>query len=528
MNAFLRIPVVIAMVVVTDSVRELNANDKIALFSTSFENLKVQPFKRLDINGVTLNAVGTVSINSKYSRDGKQCLHLLGDEDNSLVFHLPERLRKSRGISFHAERWTRRNPFAFSVDVLSNNQWIEIAKLDQVTLVGARFLSHIRLAIKEKSVTAIRFRVTAASKSGLLIDDLKLHASPPTPLTKIPTNRFPIQRLTSLDSHALFVSGTNETHTFRIPAIITATNGDIIVACDARRKSSADLGHQRTIDIVYRRSSDNGKTWSPMALLDSIDHGGCSDPSFVLDHETSEIFCFYNYMSQKRSNNEYRFFLQKSSDHGNMWNKPVDFTDSVAGPELKDAFKFVTSGRGIQTSDGTLLHNYVRVGKGLTIFGSVDHGKNWKSISTASPGDESKLVQLSDGSLMINSRIGPGRRHIHRSKDGGKKWTSDADYSLPDPRCNASILHYPKGLHGNKRNVLVFCNAASNSGRKNLAIRYSYDDGQTWSDGKVIDSGPSAYSELSILKDGSLGIVYEPGYNEIRFVRCSLAAVLEN
>ena len=497
------------------------------LYTTSFEDITSGQFDTAVINGLRFTTSGTCNITNNYSRTGKQCLHLLGDEGNVITLDLPATMQDVKGISFHAERWTSRDPFAFSVDVNVNGKWKGIAKLDQVTVVGARFLSHIQLAIKEESkISAIRFRVAAASKAGLLIDDLSLLNSPPDRPTAIPSESFPTKPLKLASSQTLFKSGTNDTHTYRIPAVITAKNGDIVAACDARRKNSADLGKQRTIDIVFRRSTDNGITWSAMEVMDPITDGGCSDPSLVLDRETGELFCFYNYMSSDKSINEYRFILQKSIDHGKTWGKPIDFTEQVAGPELKNSFKFITSGRGIQTSDGTLLHHYVQVGKGVTVIASTDHGKSWSAVVDVPHGDESKLVELADGSLMINSRIAPGRRNVHRSQDGGKTWSTEADFSLCDPRCNASIIRYPAGLHGNESELLLFCNAASNSGRKNLSVRFSKDNGDTWSAGSVIDSGPSAYSELDILADGKLIVVYEPGHSEIRAATFELGELL--
>jgi sialidase-1 len=239
-----------------------------------------------------------------------------------------------------------------------------------------------------------------------------------------------------------------------------------------------------------------------------------------LDHVTGDIFCFYNFMKSDRSSKEFRFYVQKSSDHGRSWGKPTDFTDQVAGSELKDAFKFVTSGRGIQLDDGTLMHNYVRVGNGATVFLSRDHGESWQAIGDIRPADESKLVQLSDGSLLVNSRRLPGQRYQHRSSDRGKTWTT-TEMRLPDPRCNASIIAIRK-QDGFDKNQLLFCNAASSAGRKNLAIRSSDDDGLTWSDAMVIDPGPSAYSEMTILKDGSIGVLYEPGYKEVRFIKLKI------
>jgi BNR repeat-like domain len=337
--------------------------------------------------------------------------------------------------------------------------------------------------------------------------------------------KVPSEPLELLDSQTLFVSGTENTHTFRIPAIITAKNGDLIAACDARRKSSADLKPQRTIDIVFRRSTDNGKTWTPMELLERIDDGGCSDPSLLLDSITGHLFCFYNYMVRETSNHEFRFFVQRSTDHGKTWGEPRDMTLQVAGPEFKDRFKFVTSGRGIQTRDGMLLHNFVCIGSGVTLFSSRDHGEHWERYCEVKPGDESKVVQLQDDSLLVHSRFEPGKRYVHRSTDDGHTWQSKIDTTLPDPRCNACILQYTSKRDGFSKDRLIFCNAASNAGRKNLAARISYDGGQTWSDGKVIESGAAAYSEITVLQDGSFGVLFEPGYSEIRFVRFTLDAL---
>jgi BNR repeat-like domain len=323
---------------------------------------------------------------------------------------------------------------------------------------------------------------------------------------------------------ALFVAGTHNTHTYRIPAIVTAANGDLIAACDARRNNAGDLVHQRAIDIVFRRSEDGGATWTTQQTLDPITDGGCSDPSFVLDRSTKEIFCFYNYMAADKSSKEYRFKYQKSRDHGRTWDEPVDFTDQVAGPELKEAFKFVTSGRGIQTRDGTLIHNFVRVGHGATLFASRDHGATWATIGEVRPADESKVVELGDQTLLVNSRWQAGERYDHRSVDGGKSWTS-TKFALPDPRCNASIVQYTCVRDGFAQDRLLFCNAASNTGRENLTMRISYDQGATWSAGTVIDAGPAAYSEITILLDGSIGVLYEPGYKEVRFVRFTLESL---
>lgn len=68
----------------------------------------------------------------------------------------------------------------------------------------------------------------------------------------------------------------------------------------------------------------------------------------------------------------------------------------------------------------------------------------------------------------------------------------------------------------------MLCHANSSRGRKNLTVEISYDEGKTWSGGKVIDAGPAAYSSLCICQDGTIAVHYEPGYKAIRFARFTL------
>ena len=160
-----------------------------------------------------------------------------------------------------------------------------------------------------------------------------------------------------------------------------------------------------------------------------------------------------------------------------------------------NGFKFTTSGTC------NITNKYARTGKQCLYL----------------LGDEGNVITLNLPTTMQN---------VHRSQDGGKTWNTEADYSLCDPRCNASIIRYPVGLYGNNSELLLFCNAASNSERKNLAVRLSKDNGDTWSDDHVIDSGPSAYSELDILSDGKVIVVYEPGHSEIRAITFELDELL--
>lgn len=330
-----------------------------------------------------------------------------------------------------------------------------------------------------------------------------------------------------IEYHDLFNTSMNRNVAcYRIPAIVTAANGDLVAAIDERVPNGNDLNRNNDINIVVRRSFDHGKTWTEIERVIDFPLGKSgSDPSMIVDDETKEIFMFYNFMDLENEKNVFYLHCVKSSDHGKTWSDPVDITSQMAKPEWKNDFKFITSGTGIFTGTGKMLHCLVNLKLGVYVFGSDDHGKSWYFIDTpVKPADESKIVELADGSWMINSRVnGTGMRYVHVSKDEGKTWESRAEPALIDPGCNGSIIRYTSVNDGYKKNRLLFANAKMEKGRKNMTVRISYDEGQTWSEGKTIYPGSSAYSSLTILKNGDIGLFFEKEeYKENPFLSFSL------
>lgn len=300
---------------------------------------------------------------------------------------------------------------------------------------------------------------------------------------------------------------------YRIPAIVTAPNGDLVASIDERVPSCGDLKWSKDINIIIRRSSDNGKTWTPIEMVIDFPEGkSASDPSMIVDDVTGEIFLFYNYMNLDTEKDIYYLHVMKSSDNGKTWSKPEDITSQIAKPEWHKDFKFITSGRGIQTSTGKLLHCMVNLNSGMHLFASDDHGKTWYFIDTPiSPANESKVVELADGSWMVNARTNKkkGMRYVHVSKDQGKTWETRAEPQLADPGCNASIIRYTSIKDGDDKNRLLFANANSAKGRVNMTVKVSYDEGVTWSESKTIFEGSSAYSSLTVLENGDIGLFFE-------------------
>lgn len=314
---------------------------------------------------------------------------------------------------------------------------------------------------------------------------------------------------------------------YRIPSMVTATNGDLILAIDERVPNCGDLKNNKDINIVLRRSTDNGKTWSPIQKVIDFPFGeSASDPSMIVDKKTGTIFMFYNYMNLNTEKDVYYFHVIKSSDNGKIWSKPQDITKELSKEDWQNDFKFITSGQGIQTESGRLLHCLVNLSKGVFVFESNNHGESWKLLkNTVGKVDESKIVELSNNDLMVNSRVNKkGSRSVFISSDKGVSWQEQKDaQQLIDPSCNGSIIKYTSKKDGFKKNRLLFVNPKSGKKRENLTVRISYDDGKTWSDGKTIYTGSTAYSTLTILKNGDIGLFFEKdGYTKNVFTSFSL------
>lgn len=339
----------------------------------------------------------------------------------------------------------------------------------------------------------------------------------------------------------------------RIPALTTATNGWIIAAWDGRPETCQDAPQANS--IVYRISKDGGKSWTPiqtaLAGTPGANKVGFSDPSFVVDRTTGTIFLFSVksfdaglFQSQLGTDPNARNILHahvvESHDNGQTWVNPRIITDQVTqGHDDQWFTRFASSGEGIQlrygAHAGRLIQQYAVANAGSTSLMAVsvysdDHGATWKpGAPSEGSADENKVVELSDGRLLMNSRTQgtAGQRLEAISYDGGQTWGPFRhNWDLTDPRNNASIIRaYPNAPQGSARaRVLLFSNADSSSARANGTIRVSYDDGFTWNEGKVFEKGDMAYSTLHALNDGTWGLLYETGgYKNIDFMRVDAA-----
>ncbi|HOW24271.1 MAG TPA: exo-alpha-sialidase [Bacteroidales bacterium] len=340
-------------------------------------------------------------------------------------------------------------------------------------------------------------------------------------------------RLIVLEHKLLFSGGDYGSVNFRIPAVKTADDGSIVVAVDARRDRAGDL--PGNIDIMVRRSTDMGDTWSDAITIADFDLYGASDPSLVRDRNTGDLLCMFashQGLFQSTPLNPIRFQVCRSQDNGLTWSDPAEHTSQIYAPGWYAAW--LASGSVHQMRCGRLIGAIgVRLNARNTISNymifSDDGGHSWnyKPAMASEVGDEAKIVELDNGNLMMNIRNqAPDCRKIVISQDGGDSWgTPYFQEELIDPAVNGDLIRYTSVLDGYDKSRLLFSIAAHPTMRKNLTLFLSYDEGATWPVSKVINPGPSGYSCLTILSDGTIGCFYENGeYEEYQlyFTRVSL------
>ncbi|EAY12120.1 BNR/Asp-box repeat family protein [Trichomonas vaginalis G3] len=249
-------------------------------------------------------------------------------------------------------------------------------------------------------------------------------------------------------------------------------------------------------------------TWSDKKFIAAYESGkSCSDSSTILNTQTGEIVLFYNFMDYS-AYGIYRQHVRFSSDDGETWSDPIDITDQIAPPNSEKAFKFITSGKATQARNGNLYQTLVDVSIGkVYLIESKNGGRNWTRIDIGvSPADETTVAALDTGNVLLNARTNQGCRYLFEIDPVNKVLVrSEKRTDLPDPTCDASFMRYDYG----KSSILFFANCHSNWGRKNMSIKYSLDNGRTFTGGKTVYPNNGGYSAITVAPNTDIVYHYE-------------------
>jgi sialidase-1 len=338
----------------------------------------------------------------------------------------------------------------------------------------------------------------------------------------------------------VFVSGKDGYAAYRIPAIVTTPNGAILAFAEARKHNLSDPGGKgQEIDLVLKRSTDGGATWSPMKV---VEHSGelwsSANPCTVVDRSNSRVWVFYlrcrpgrGTAGARPGTDDVANLARWSDDNGSTWSEPIDQT-TVARDMADGRWRISVPGPGsaIQDRKGRLIVPMWRFSPwDAFVLISEDHGRTWQRgacVPGLKGGDEDQVVELADGRILLDIRQQTGpHRWVATSSDGGRTWTGPRPGQTVTPVCCA-IQRYTLKSAGEDGDRVVWTGPLG-PGRNKLVVRVSCDEAQTFRVERLISPEPSAYSALTLLNDKSVGVLWERGnYRLISFTRLDRKWVL--
>jgi sialidase-1 len=344
----------------------------------------------------------------------------------------------------------------------------------------------------------------------------------------------------------LFQGATGGYNIYRIPGIIVTKKGTILAYTEARRTNGGDWD---TIDIVMRRSTDGGATFSPPNIVARAP-GKIERSPVAIERKQGQPgdVTYNNPLAIADSNGTVHFlfcleymraFYMRSDDDGQTFSNPVEITSAFEAFRPDYAWRVIATGpgHGIQLANGRLVVPvWLALGTGgnghhpsvnATIY-SDDHGATWHRGEIAVPNtsdfpdpNETTITQLTDGSVMLNVRTEAkeNRRTVVTSRDGATHWSAPhLQPDLVDPICFAALMRLSTKTTGGK-DRLLFVNPDNlqradgketrSKDRINLTVRLSYDEGGHWAVSRTVEPGATGYADLSVLPDGTILCLYE-------------------
>ena len=372
--------------------------------------------------------------------------------------------------------------------------------------------------------------------------------------------------------------------THHVYGFAVAKSGTILAFSEGRR----DTGDAAPKDLLLKRSTDGGRTWSADVLIEKMSgaywskHGrpgvkeSWTNPAPVVDNITGKVFFFYalnDFDQDPRRQRMTRVFCRFSADDGSSWSDRFEITDILnvrrdGSPNqdangawilnadgfpsdyLGRAFHMPGPGHGIQASDGRLIlqiWNRRSVGNsienrvyGVTLIYSDDHGETWKFGGFVDEGktgmNESRLVELEDGRFYVNARWATGgmaHRVVATSLDETlDEWTKPtSETELPKSvTLDAGLVRLTHSETGDRSRILwpkandttLEPDEHPYNARNSMTVFLSYDEAQTWPVRKLVDPGWGNYSDLAVLEDKAILLLWGAGASsEEQKVVCS-------
>jgi sialidase-1 len=392
--------------------------------------------------------------------------------------------------------------------------------------------------------------LAAATLALLPVSPAQAAPAAPATTSAAPTGGF--------DQRILFKADQEQGYAcFRIPAVVRSAHGTLLAFAEGRVHDCGDAGD---IDLVLKRSTDGGRTWGPLQVVNHGDGDTHGNPAPIVDRRTGRIVLAETYNKGRDDGLgcdvpcDRTPHLQYSDDDGATWSAPRDLTPTIRPPQWNSWYA-TGPVHGIQLTRGRHAGRLVfgvnaesYAGGRVTanhaaLIHSDDGGATWRvgALDTwpiATDGtfrqkpSEMTLLERSDGSVYVNGREQDGTDLGHRteavSRDGGDSFAAPfrALPGLYTPMVQASALRLPASRAAGGRSRTLFAAPADPDRRRTMTIRSSYDEGRTWEGverGARVSTDWAGYSDMVAVSPEVTGLLYEGGAadarDEIRWAR---------
>lgn len=376
-------------------------------------------------------------------------------------------------------------------------------------------------------------------------------ATSATAATLGPAQSQPAKTVPSFEQQVLFKASQDPGYAcFRIPAIVKTKDGTLLAFAEGRVLNCGDAAD---IDIVLKRSTDGGRTWGPLQVVNEGNGDTHGNPAPIVDQETGRILLAETYNTGRTDSGSCSVpcdrtpHLQYSDDDGRTWSQPRDLSPQIL-PANWNSWYATGPVHGIQLTKGkyagrlvfgvnTETWNGSRVTDNhAALILSDDGGDHWRVGATdswpisAADGtfrqkpSEVTLTERADGKILISGREQDGTDLGHRSQT----FSSDGGDSFTGPFRDQPDLYTPQVQGATVRfgDRILLSAPGDPDRRRTMMIRSSYDNGDTWESvdrGKVVTTDWSGYSDMAEIDASTVGLMYEGGAvdarDEIRFAR---------
>ncbi|WIX99186.1 sialidase family protein [Amycolatopsis mongoliensis] len=340
-------------------------------------------------------------------------------------------------------------------------------------------------------------------------------------------------------STLVFNKNTEGHDCYRIPTIVKANNGDLLAFAEGRNggaSTCADLGE---IDLVMKRSTDGGKTWSALATVIKANGDTKGNPAPIVIPGSNRIVLLSTMQCYTNPSCGRIPRVSISEDNGKTWGAPRVLTTELG---FASAPGWLATGpsHGIVLTRGAHAGRIV-AGMSYTISGkntgslvySDDQGATWhRGATDTSTSDlmnpqEISVTELKDGRIYAAARNdansdnkcvsdGTHNRAFAISSDGGATFSSKFAFAtdLVTPTVEGSTARMSATDTGGKYNRIVFAAPSTCDRRKELRIHSSFDEGANWTgtaDSLLVWGQDAAYSDMVQLSQSSVGVLFEAG-----------------